>query len=160
VGWWSSESCVSTSSALSYDGDVAPGELIHSMGGESVPLRSAGLRNRQVVAVEMIYFARPDSPLFSAESLTATPPHRMVLAKEIRGGGADIFRDSGFPIPAFQRRSVSPRQWHSYGHGLIKNRYVRPHLHPSPPKRAGGGYFASRSIPPDVLAEQAGGGDR
>jgi amidophosphoribosyltransferase len=152
-GQWvvSSESCGLDIIGASYDGEVAPGELIHFQAGESVPLRRRWIEEPTKLCVfEMIYFARPDSRFFG-ESLYSYR-HRIgaQLAHETEVE-ADIVigvPDSGIPAAiGFSKASGIP-----YADGLIKNRYVgRTFIQPTQAMREAGIRVKLNPLP-DVLA--------
>ncbi|PZV02333.1 MAG: amidophosphoribosyltransferase [Cyanobium sp.] len=151
-GQWvvSSESCGLDIIGASYDGDIAPGELIHFQAGESVPKRRLWIEEPTKLCVfEMIYFARPDSRFFG-ESLYSYR-HRIgaLLARETNVE-ADIVigvPDSGIPAAiGFSKASGIP-----YADGLIKNRYVgRTFIQPTQAMREAGIRVKLNPLP-DVL---------
>jgi len=152
-GQWvvSSESCGLDIIGASYDGDVAPGELIHFQAGESVPLRQRWIEEPTKLCVfEMIYFARPDSRFFGESLYSYRHRIGMVLAKESEVE-ADIVigvPDSGIPAAiGFSKASGIP-----YADGLIKNRYVgRTFIQPTQAMREAGIRVKLNPLP-DVLA--------
>ena len=147
----SSETCGLDIIGASYDGDVAPGELIHFRQGDPTPSRQRWCEQPAKLCVfEMIYFARPDSRFFGESLYSYRVRIGEALARETPVE-ADIVigvPDSGIPAAiGYSQLSGIP-----FGDGLIKNRYVgRTFIQPTQAMREAGIRVKLNPLP-DVLA--------
>ena len=147
----SSETCGLDIIGASYDGDVAPGELIHFRQGDPNPSRQRWCEQPAKLCVfEMIYFARPDSRFFGESLYSYRVRIGEALARETPVE-ADIVigvPDSGIPAAiGYSQLSGIP-----FGDGLIKNRYVgRTFIQPTQAMREAGIRVKLNPLP-DVLS--------
>jgi amidophosphoribosyltransferase len=147
----SSETCGLDIIGANYSDDVQPGELIHFMMGNPVPIRQQWIQEPAKLCVfEMIYFARPDSRFFGESLYSYRVRIGEVLAREtpVQADLVIGVPDSGIPAAIGYSQSTGI----PYADGLIKNRYVgRTFIQPTQAMREAGIRVKLNPLP-DVLA--------
>jgi len=126
-----SESCALATIGAEYVREVEPGEVIVIDRSGMTEFQAVPLRQRSTCLLEFIYFARPDSLIYSRTLHTVRRKMGQELAKEHPAAGAHLvipIPDTGTPgALGYAEMSGTP-----YGEGVIKSRYIqRTFIQPS-----------------------------
>lgn len=126
-----SETCALDLIGANIERDVLPGEVLRISGGKIEPLRKLPGAVRQAPCIfELVYFARPDSKIWSASVDRARRAFGRQLAKEQPADADCVFSvpdSSNSAALGFAEESGIPLEL-----GLIRNHYVgRTFIHPT-----------------------------